>query len=383
VETAWNNEWARFCHPVYELAEAYDPQGVAGLEADLAGHAPGNLRCASFNDGTLVGMPFSSFQGQMYIRQDLIDDPTEKAAFKARYGYDLGVPTTQAEQSDLGEFFTRGEGELLKGEPLDHDFYGLAIMAGAYQLNDVVCCRIWPEGSDYASPVRDANGKLTEFVITKKDKAAIQTALTDIKNQVAYCSPGSYTADFDGPPQQMSMGLTACVCETYAPLDQWGFQVEQNVPGAKMAIYMTVGNQPYTGCYSMNVQKTSKNPEAAYWLQRYIGCYEVQKEMSEGGWQGVRMDVYADPKYQTEEWRTVIGARAKYCNDVWAATGKYINDYFFFNSDVAGAIYDMQILVLNRAITGELSVADTVSSLNQQTMELQRKFGSLPIREET
>ncbi len=40
-------------------------------------------------------------------RKDLFEDPAEMEAFKAKYGYDLAVPTTWAQLHDIAEFFTR------------------------------------------------------------------------------------------------------------------------------------------------------------------------------------------------------------------------------------------------------------------------------------
>lgn len=42
-------------------------------------------------------------------RKDLFDDPAEKAAFKAKYGYNLAVPKTYKQFYDVAEFFTRPE----------------------------------------------------------------------------------------------------------------------------------------------------------------------------------------------------------------------------------------------------------------------------------
>jgi len=42
-------------------------------------------------------------------RKDLFDDPAEKAAFKAKYGYNLAVPKTYKQFYDAAEFFTRPE----------------------------------------------------------------------------------------------------------------------------------------------------------------------------------------------------------------------------------------------------------------------------------
>ncbi|WP_025745834.1 ABC transporter substrate-binding protein [Kallotenue papyrolyticum] len=50
-------------------------------------------------------------------RKDLFEDPKEKEAFKAKYGYDLDVPKTWEQLRDIAEFFTRP----------DQNLYGVSI----------------------------------------------------------------------------------------------------------------------------------------------------------------------------------------------------------------------------------------------------------------
>ena len=50
-------------------------------------------------------------------RKDLFEDPANKDAFKAKYGYDLAVPTTWAQLMDIAKFFTQP----------DKKIYGVAI----------------------------------------------------------------------------------------------------------------------------------------------------------------------------------------------------------------------------------------------------------------
>jgi multiple sugar transport system substrate-binding protein len=60
-----------------------------------------------------------------YARKDLLEDPDEQAAFKAKYGYDLEMPETWDQFADIAEFFTRDtdrDGEV--------DLYGSAFMLG-------------------------------------------------------------------------------------------------------------------------------------------------------------------------------------------------------------------------------------------------------------
>lgn len=62
-----------------------------------------------------------------WARGDLLTHPDEMAAFKAKYGYDLGPAATLEQVRDVAEFFTRKKGETLAGETLESDFYGIVM----------------------------------------------------------------------------------------------------------------------------------------------------------------------------------------------------------------------------------------------------------------
>ncbi len=76
--------------------------------------------------GKLYAIPASGMVWGMQYRKDLFENPDEKVAFKAKYGYDLDVPKTYKQYYDAAEFFTRKKGEKLAGVVLDKDFYGTA-----------------------------------------------------------------------------------------------------------------------------------------------------------------------------------------------------------------------------------------------------------------
>jgi len=120
VETAWTTEWSAYLHKLEELAKKYDPAGVEGFRADIVNHSPSILICGQAYGDQMV-LPFYTYHMSMFIRQDVFDDPTEQANFKAKYGYDLKPAATAKELNDQGEFFTRKKGDTLKGKPLQHD----------------------------------------------------------------------------------------------------------------------------------------------------------------------------------------------------------------------------------------------------------------------
>ncbi|HVZ43532.1 MAG TPA: sugar ABC transporter substrate-binding protein [Ramlibacter sp.] len=75
-------------------------------------------------DGKLYSIPLLADPNGLVYRKDLFAHAGERAAFKAKHGYDLGVPQTYKQFMDIAQFFTRKTGEKLAGETLTADFYG-------------------------------------------------------------------------------------------------------------------------------------------------------------------------------------------------------------------------------------------------------------------
>ena len=66
-------------------------------------------------DGDLYQLPDQQFANLYFFRYDWFNDETAKADFKAKYGYDLGVPVNWSAYEDIAEFFTgrdMGEGPV-------------------------------------------------------------------------------------------------------------------------------------------------------------------------------------------------------------------------------------------------------------------------------
>ncbi|KKC31816.1 ABC transporter substrate-binding protein [Devosia psychrophila] len=60
-------------------------------------------------DGNLYQLPDQQFANLYWFRADWFADETNKADFKAKYGYDLGVPVNWSAYEDIAEFFTGRE----------------------------------------------------------------------------------------------------------------------------------------------------------------------------------------------------------------------------------------------------------------------------------
>src|ERR1700759_4331041 len=76
--------------------------------------------------GKVYALPYDGDVLELYYRQDLFDDPAEKAAFKQKYNRDLVPPATWKEWLQVAEFFTRKQGDTLAGKKLERPYYGTA-----------------------------------------------------------------------------------------------------------------------------------------------------------------------------------------------------------------------------------------------------------------
>jgi multiple sugar transport system substrate-binding protein len=87
-----------------ELTEFFKKHKVAEVmaPATVAGYAeyPGK-------SGKYWAIPLEGDATGFSYRKDWFEDPKEMSAFKAKYGYELGVPKTWKELADIAEFFHR------------------------------------------------------------------------------------------------------------------------------------------------------------------------------------------------------------------------------------------------------------------------------------
>lgn len=385
VETSWTSEWAKYLYDLRELATQFDPGGVEAFEADIENHSPITLQCGTAYGKQMV-LPFYMYDMALMYRQDVYDDPTEQADFNTEYGYDLAPPTTFDELYDQAEFFTRAKGEMLMGEPLTEDLWGVAMMAGAYQDNDEFSCYLWGKDADYATVVKNDDGSLKEFVITQNDKTKMKEALTQYIALTKYGSPGDLTANFDFAVAQQGEGRAIIQPTQFTGVFPWtaSLLAESN-PDARIGLVPTLGSRPYAGAWSLGVVKAGDNNEGAYWLVRLLSSYDAQYTgMRDGGQVATRLDVLSLPEWQSADKAYPFGVLSNYLMGIWADKDykEVVANRYYFNSSAAGKVYEMQMDVLAKGIHGELSVDECVDELVEKTIDLTSKNDDVPIREE-
>jgi multiple sugar transport system substrate-binding protein len=103
-----------------------DPK-LSNPKLDTADFIPGPYKSLAFSNGKQLGFINWNYNQVYWARADLLNNPEEQAAFKAKYGYDLAPAKTIEQMRDIAEFFTRKKGEKLAGKPLESDFYGIVL----------------------------------------------------------------------------------------------------------------------------------------------------------------------------------------------------------------------------------------------------------------
>jgi multiple sugar transport system substrate-binding protein len=384
VETAWTDEWAQYMIPMDELAAKYET--VEAFQNSLATQAAAPLSTCMTN-GKIMVVPFYTYQTGMFYRSDVFTDPTEMAAFKAKYGYDLAPATTAQQLLDQATFLTRKKGELLKGKPVDKDVYGMAAQASAYQANDEFSTYLWGNGGDYVDVIKDASGAVTEFKITKKNTDLMIQTMEEYVARVKTMSPGVLTANFDFCVGALGDGSALMLGMMYSNCFSWNNDVltegaKVADPDAKLGIASPIGKKSYTGAWSFGVAKAAKNPEAAYWLIRWLSSKEAQVVvMRDAGQLSTRMDVVNDPMWNTPEMAYPFGLLTTYLKECWTdqAYADFLANEYYFNAVSGGKVTEMHMNTLSKGFSGELSPSDCIKSLNEQMVDLVTKFDVVPI----
>jgi len=134
-------------------------------------------------------------------RKDWFEDPKEMAAFKAKYGYDLGVPKDQKQLRDIAEFFNRP----------DQKRYGVAL----YTDNSYDAMAMGVEQTIFTSggSLGDYASYKVDGVVNSKESVAGLQAYHDL---FKFTPPGWNKAFFAENNQAITEGLAAMSMNFFA-----------------------------------------------------------------------------------------------------------------------------------------------------------------------
>jgi multiple sugar transport system substrate-binding protein len=255
----WMGDYVDFLEPLDALMDRWDPawedvhEGFRIWENTYQGK-----RYSMTMDGDIL---FT------YFNRNLFEDSGEKAAFRTKYGYDLGAPQTWDQVIDIQEFFrrdTNGDGEI------DHWGYSDPIIKRGRGFYSFLLRYInyYGPNPQYMDP--------DTLVPLINNEAGIQ-ALENYKRTVELGPPGMLAWEWDEAHAAFMQGRVATLVhwpDEGLMTDIYRANTGAEMGFAKMPGAMVRGSKMERtmtgGGWIIGLSADSRNKEAAYTLMRHI-----------------------------------------------------------------------------------------------------------------
>ena len=256
----------------------------------------------------------------LYYRADLFENPEEKAAFKAKYGYELTPPKTWKQVLDIAKFFTRKKGEKLAGSTLLKNFYGYADQAKRGRVYYWYLFRYIP----FSAPNPNYFDPKTMKPLINSPNAI--SALENMKECLRYSPPGVLGWEWD---ELWSAAMKDGIVAMWIHWTDEGKRLNEvpplpveNPPTPKLGIAPTPGVikngilYQYTlvdSAWVASICKDSKHPKAAWAVLNYMfrpGAVSLRNVMDPNtGWDASRYSHVNSPL-----WRVKVPGIERYLN---------------------------------------------------------------------
>ena len=228
----------------------------------------------------------------LYYRKDVFEDPANKEAFKAKYGYDLGPPQTWKAFGEVCQFITDKYAPAM---------YGAGLINTGY-MHFFFSERFRTYGGKFFDP--------ETMKATVNSQAGVD-ALTDMVSQLACQPPGAQTWGFGESLSALNAGEIAMTI-SWPPIARWaqGINADEQalswVPESqvvdKIGYALPPGGHPELASGIMlAVSPDSKNKDAAYLYIQWLHSQEesLKNVMRPLGLRDAfRISHYESPEYQ-------------------------------------------------------------------------------------
>jgi len=285
-------------------------------------------------------------------RKDWFEDPKEKAAFKAEYGRDLGVPDSWEEFRDIAAFFQRPDAKQ----------YGCSILAGRGYDGVTMGFQpfLWSWGADW--------GDRENFGVDGHiNSAAAVEALEFMKTLIQYTPPGGVSADYFYNLDVFENGSTAMVLD-YFPfypgiVKKMGNQVGFfKVPRHGERRGISIGGQGFSISTKTSKDQQELAKQFIAWFQQakvqkkwitYPGCFTANIELL----------------------KSAEFAQASPYNATFAASLDYLND--FWNVPIYNELLSISQQYLGEALDGVKSPKEALDGIAEEhaVLFLEAGFG--------
>ena len=224
------------------------------------------------NSGKYWSIPTEGDAVGWSYRKDWFEDPKEKEAFKAKYGYELGVPKTWKEMTEIAEFFHRP----------DQNRYGIAI----YTQNQYDGLAMGFENAlfSYGGELGDySTYKVDGYINSDKAIAAAE----NYRKLFGFTPPGWTNAFFVEDNQAITENLAAMSMNYFAFFPS--LLNESTNPNAKSTGFFAnpagPGGDQFAalGGQGISIVSYSKNQEEAMKFLKWFIQDDVQKKWAELG----------------------------------------------------------------------------------------------------
>ncbi len=301
-------------------------------------------------DGTLFMLPFYNYSMAVIYRQDLIDDPAEQAAFKAKYDMELRVPKTWDEYWKQVQFFTRdsdGNG--------DNDFYGTVIQG---QRGD--CISMQWSNYLYSQGGRFHDADWNPMLDSPEAVKAMEYYREAVEN---YSPAGSESYCFDEAFNVMAQGKAYSFVTfniLYASFDD---PSSSSVVG-KVGIAPNPGGG-LNGGWGWAIPNSSPQKEAAWTFMKWAESADIAKRRALLGGAPTQSKIFNDPE--------VVKARPYYpvLGEILAGTQDF--PVFTYTTEFVEEVGRE----LNLAATGAKPIPEAMAAAQEEFRKLLVKDGKL------
>jgi multiple sugar transport system substrate-binding protein len=252
---------------------------------------PGLWDTAARWDGKYYGMPSNSAVTMMMYRTDLLEDPTEKAAFQAKYGYELAPATTWDQYRDIAEFFTRDAGDTLAGETLSEPVYGVTI---AGKRHEAAVFEWINYANAFGGGIVSPDGELIV------DSPGSVESLEYMASLGEFAPPGYTSATWDEVTAQLQQGIAVQAIS-------WGDTAGAMEAPDQSAVVGKIGygdvpvlhegdaSHALHGAWTYGISTQAVDKNAAYLFVAWALSAPVQKKIGELGGVPATRSAFEDP----------------------------------------------------------------------------------------
>ena len=317
---------------------------------DTGVYVPKLIELVGRVDNTLYMLPFYNYSMAIIYRKDMIEDPKEQAAFKAKYGMDLKIPQTWDDYWKQVEFFSRDTNNDGKT-----DMFGTVIQG---QRGDCISMQwsnyLYAQGGQY----NDSNWNPT------LNSAAGVAALTAYREALQkFSPPGSESYCFDEGFNVLAQGK-AFSLQTFNIMFAGFEDPESSKVVGKVAITPNPGGG-LNGAWGWAIPKSSPNKEAAWKFLKWVESYEIAKKRALLGGAPTQTKIFVDPE--------VVAARSYYPILGKILAGAQQFPVFTYTTQLV----EEMGRELNLAATGEKDVKEALDASAEAFRKLLIKDGKL------